>query len=135
MMAPMSEPPFLSIVRIWAAMAWADGVIVPAEAKAMKEFISLSPLDEQEQKKARSWLKKKVELEDDEFQDLSQSARVSLYRSAARIAALDRVIADEERAFLDSLRDSLEVSAEQAAKIEASVFAQHRVGEDDEPET
>ena len=111
-------------------MAWADGVIVPAEARAMKEFISLSPLNEEEQAKARSWLKKKVELEDHEFDDLRPDARASLYRSAARIAALDQVIADEERAFLDSLRDRLGISPEQARDIEAAVFAQHDVIQD-----
>ena len=127
----MSEPPFLTIVRIWAAMAWADGVIVPAEAKAMKEFISLSPLNEDEQAKARSWLKQKVELEDDEFQDLPPDTRAALYRSAARIAALDKVIADEERTFLDSLRARLAITPEQAQDIEADVFAQHGVSQDD----
>lgn len=127
MMRSMSEPPFLSIVRIWAAMAWADGVIVPAEATAMKEFISLAPLDEKEQAKARSWLKKKVELEEDEFLELRPDARLGLYRSAARIAALDQHIADEERVFLDALRDRLGITPEQAAETEAAVFAQHRV--------
>lgn len=132
MMARMSESSFLSIVRIWAAMAWADGVIVPAEAKAMKEFISLSPLDEKEQKTARSWLKQKVELNDQEFENLRPDARVSLYRSAARIAALDQVIADEERAVLDSLRDGLGLDHDKARAIEVEVFAQHGIVVDPE---
>lgn len=108
-------------------MAWADGVIVPAEAIAMKEFISLSPLDEHEQKLARSWLKKKVELDEKEFEGLQPDARVGLYRSAARIAALDQEIADEERAVLDALRDGLGLAPEKARELEIAVFAQHGV--------
>ena len=128
----MAESAFFSTLRVWAAMAWADGVIVPAEASAMKEFINLAPLEPGERTTAMSWLKERVELEGNEFGELNEQARANLYRSAARIAALDQKIAPEERAFLVTLRERLGIDEAGAHEIESTVFAQHRAIEEPE---
>lgn len=111
-------------------MAWADGVIVPAEATAMKEFINLAPLADDERVTAMTWLREKVELTAPDFAGLNEKARVNLYRSAARIAALDRKIAPEEREFLTLLRSRLELDDATAEEVEMAVFMQHEAIEE-----
>ena len=103
-------------------MAWADGKIVPAEATAMKEFISLAPISDEEQQIALGWLRERVELETSEFEGLRHDARASLYRSVARIAAIDKDVADAERALLKTLRTRLGIADELAESIENEVF-------------
>lgn len=120
-----SETPFLSVLRVWAAMAWADGRIVPAEATAMKEFICLAPISEEEQKIALGWLKKRVELDTAEFEGMRPDARANLYRSVARIAAIDKDVAEAERDLLKALRAPLGIADELAESIESEIFEAH----------
>ena len=40
----MAESPTLTVIRVWAAVAWADGVIAPAEADGFRRLIDASSL-------------------------------------------------------------------------------------------
>ena len=117
----MEESPYLSVIRVWAAAAWADGVIDDAEAAAMKRLVAVADLSEQERATAHTWLETKVELETDSIAGLSDSAREGIYRAAVRLAAVDRDVATEELTFLSRLRDGLTLSEGTAKQIESGV--------------
>lgn len=117
----MAESQFLSVIRVWAALAWADGVIADAEAAAMKRLIGSADLADAERATALSWLENKVELETANVSDLADEARRGIYRAAVRLAAVDLEIAAEERTFLDRLRAGLSIPDEVADEIEANV--------------
>jgi len=91
----------------------------------MKELISLAPITEKEQEIALGWLKKKVELDTTEFESMRHDARANLYRSVARIAAIDRDVAEPELALLKVLRVRLGIDDVLAESIEKEIFAAH----------
>ncbi len=117
-----SENPFLSVIRVWAALAWADDVIAEKEAVALKRLISSALLSQEERELALSWLENRVDLETSNLDDLREDARRGLYRSAAQLATVDGELADQEKALLHRLRDLLSVDAGVAGEIEADVF-------------
>ena len=117
----MGESQYLSVIRIWAALAWADDKIVDAEAAAMKRLVESADLTAEERKTALGWLDTKVELDTAGIAGLSDDARQGIYRAAGRLAAVDLEIADEERAFLDRLRDGLKIDEETARELEKGV--------------
>lgn len=88
----------------------------------MIEFIRLAPLDHNSRVLALSWLDTRVELVMDELNDLRPDARKNLYRSAVRIAALDRHIADGERAFLQVLQERLDIDDATVQEIHRGEF-------------
>src|SRR5687767_11246905 len=115
----MSETPYMSCLRVWVAMAWADGVIAPAEAEALRRLIALAPIKEAEREVARGWLVQPVELDTDYVASLGNEARRGVYQAAARLAKVDMKVAPEERALLDRLRDALGIDSTVAAEIES----------------
>ena len=117
----MDESPYLSVIRVWAAAAWADGVIADAEAAAMKRLVAVADLSEDERNTANSWLETKVELETASMKALSEGAREGIYRAAVRLAAVDCDVAVEELAFLSRLREGLSLEPAKAQEIEAGV--------------
>lgn len=119
----MGESQYLSVIRIWAAVAWADGVIADAEAAAMKRLVESADLTDEERQTALGWLENKVELDTANIDGLSEEARHGIYRAAARLAAVDLDVAAEERSFLDKLRTHLEISEQTAATLEKGVPA------------
>ncbi len=123
--SPMSEAenPFLSVIRVWAALAWAAGVIAENEAAALKHLIGSALLSEEEAKAAMGWLEGNVELDACNLRGLREDARHGLYRSAAQLAAVDNQIAEQERTLLLRLREMLAIEEKAAEEIEASVFA------------
>jgi len=114
----MSESPYMSCLRVWVAVAWADGVIVPAEAEALRRLIALAPIKDHERDKARGWLTTPVDLDTDYVSGLGNEARRGVYQAAARLAKVDLTIAPQERALLDRLRDALRLEPAVAAEIE-----------------
>jgi uncharacterized membrane protein YebE (DUF533 family) len=112
---------YLSVIRIWAATAWADGVIAEAEAAAMKRLIEAADLDASERETALGWLDAPVELDGIDLEGLSDEARSGIYRAAARLAAVDLDVAESERAFLGRLREALALDEATAREIEKSV--------------
>jgi len=124
--ANQTESQFLSVIRVWAALAWADDVVVEAEAAAMKRLIASAKLTDEERDTALGWLETKVELETANITDLSEEARQGIFRAAVRLAAVDLNVAAEERAFLDRLRDGLSIDEAKAKELEASVLDGHK---------
>ncbi|MCE9574077.1 MAG: hypothetical protein K8W52_13105 [Deltaproteobacteria bacterium] len=122
----MAENQFLSVIRTWAAMAWADGVVVAAEALAMRKLIESAELSAADRATAMGFLETKVELDTAGLSALSPDARKGVYKAACRLAAVDRDLAEPERALLARLRDGLELGAA-AAEIEAAVFGAPKV--------
>ena len=61
----MADSPFLTVIRIWAATAWADGKLAVPEAHALRRLIDGAELDEGERALAAGFLDAKVELDHD----------------------------------------------------------------------
>jgi hypothetical protein len=117
----MAENQFLSVIRIWAAMAWADDKVVAAEALAMERLIQAAELSEADRATARGFLKEKVELDTTNLGSLTEDARKGIYKAACRMAAVDRTLDPPEQALLEKLRDGLKIGAA-ADEIETQVF-------------
>lgn len=119
--ARMAESQFLSVIRVWAAMAWADGAIADAEAQALRRLIGAAELDDDERTAAYRFLDQRVDLDTANVESLSEDARRGIYRAACRMAAVDKSIAPGERSLLDRLRGHLGIGEEVARDIEAGI--------------
>ena len=110
----------LTIVRLWAAAAWADGAMHPSEAAALKRLVEaseeLSPTDRE---LALSYLQTAPSVDLAEVQRLSREAREGVYRAARGIVMLDRELAEAEVEFLARLRGSLGLEEAIIAKLDA----------------
>jgi uncharacterized membrane protein YebE (DUF533 family) len=122
----MAESQYLSVIRIWAALAWADGVIADSEAAAMRRLIESADLTDAERTSALAWLQEKVELDVASMASLSEEARHGIYRAAARLAAVDLEVAEEELHFLERLQKGLNIDAATAADLEKGIPALKR---------
>ncbi|HEU4735091.1 MAG TPA: DUF533 domain-containing protein [Kofleriaceae bacterium] len=117
----MAESQILSVIRIWAAVAWADGVMSPSEADSLERLIQTADLTEAERASARSFVQAPTELPERYLAELTQEARRGVYRAACRMAMVDRVLSATERALLERVRSLLGLSADLARELEASV--------------
>jgi uncharacterized membrane protein YebE (DUF533 family) len=117
----MGESQFLSVIRVWAAMAWADGVVHDNEAQALRRLIGAAELEDDERAAALRFVDEKVDLDTANIEGLSEDARRGIYRAACRMAAVDREIATAERSLLDKLRGHLGIAEEVAKDIEAGI--------------
>jgi len=120
-MSETSESQYLAVIRVWAALAWADDVIQDSEREAIMKLISVAQLSDEERATAKSLLDAKVELETESISGLSQAAREGIYRAALRLAMVDLDMATEEAAMLKRLRDGLSISDEDSKRIETSI--------------
>jgi tellurite resistance protein len=109
----------MSVLRVWAATAWADGVIAPAEAEVLRRLIAVAPIQQPERAAALGWLDEQVELDTERLRGLGKESRHSVYQSAVRLARIDLDLADQERALLERLRDALGIDPATAADIES----------------
>jgi uncharacterized membrane protein YebE (DUF533 family) len=106
----------LTAVKLWAAAAWADGVVVEAEAMTMRAIIAAAKLTEQERALASTWLEVKVSLEDVGLAKIPRDERLHIYSVACGVAAMDQDVAAAERAFLDRLGKALQLDDADARK-------------------
>ena len=113
--------PYMAVLRAWVAMAWADGVIAPAEAEALRRLVAVAPIQPADRDVALSWLDAPVELDTDFAKRLGKESRRGVYLAAVRLAKVDLHVADQERELLDRLRDALGIDAAAAEAIEAEV--------------
>lgn len=114
-----AESPYMSVLRIWLALAWADGVIAPAEAEALRRLIAVAPVQESERLVALGWLDERVELDTARVRQLGTESRHGVYQAAVRLARIDLDLAGEERALLERLREALAIDAKTAAELES----------------
>ncbi|HEX7837495.1 MAG TPA: hypothetical protein VF469_08540 [Kofleriaceae bacterium] len=123
----MAESQILSVIRMWAAVAWADGAMAEAEAESLRRLIRTAELTEDERAGARSFVEARTELPEAYLTHLTPEARRGIYRAACRMAMVDRVFSATERALLDRLRNLLSIPAEVAQELEAGVPGLTRV--------
>ena len=117
----MAESQVLSVVRVWAAVAWADGRMVEAEAEGLRRLIRGADLTAEERKTATGFLDTRVELPDVYLKGLNPESRRGIYRAACRMAVVDHVFAHAERKLLDRLQGMLGIPLEIAQEIEADI--------------
>jgi uncharacterized membrane protein YebE (DUF533 family) len=117
----MVESQILSVIRVWAAVAWADGMVAEAEAEGLRRLIRSADLTSEERSSAMAFLDQRVELPDLYLQNLNPESRRGIYRAACRMAVVDHVFASAERKMLDRLQGILAVPLDIAQEIEADV--------------
>jgi len=117
----MAESQILSVIRMWAAVAWADGVLAEAEARGLRQVIRTADLTADERTAATQFVETEVQLPETYLTSQSPEARRGVYRAACRLAVVDHVFAEAERKMLGKLRDLLGIPSEIAQEIEADV--------------
>lgn len=117
----MAESQILSVIRMWAAVAWADGVMSETEIDSLGRLIRTADLTDAERADARAFLETRTELPETYLTNLAPEARRGVYRAACRMAMVDRVFSATERALLDRLRTLLSIPADVALELEADV--------------
>jgi uncharacterized tellurite resistance protein B-like protein len=115
------ESQILSVIRMWAAVAWADGVMSETETESLSRLIRTADLTDSERAAARSFIETRTGLPETYLTNLTPEARRGVYRAACRMAVVDHVFSVTERALLDRMRNLLGVPAEIALEIEAEV--------------
>jgi tellurite resistance protein len=116
----MDETDVLRVLRVWAAIAWADGTLAAAEADGLRRVIAGDGLTEAERPAALALLEAPVALPA-ELTGLPEQARTGIYRAACRMAISDHVFTQRERRMLDQVRDLLELTPALAAELEREV--------------
>lgn len=119
MSSDRGESPYMSVLRVWVALAWADGVIAPAEAEVLRRLIAVAPVEESERSVALAWLDEPLELDASQLRQLGTESRHGVYQAAVRLARIDLNVAAQERALLERLRDTLGIDAATASDIES----------------
>ncbi|GEM_PF-876944 len=117
----LPEISYMAAVRVWAAAAWADGVVVPEEALAMARIIQELPLTDEERITARGWVDTRVELEDGEVAAWPYPIRVAVFRAAVEMVACDDEVVEAEQSFLSRLQVALNVAEDEATMALASL--------------
>jgi len=117
----MAESQILSVIRVWAAIAWADGVLAESEAEALRRLIRTADLTSEERVAAVRLLEAEVRLPDSYMNEVNAEARRGTYRAACRMAIVDHVLHETERKMLDKLRGLLAIPEEVAAEIEHDI--------------
>ena len=117
----MAETQILSVIRVWAAVAWADGVLAEAEAEGLRRLVRTADLTTEERTAALTFLDTRIELPDVYLNNLNPEARRGIYRAACRMAVVDHVFAHAERKMLDRLQNLLGIPLDIAREIEADV--------------
>jgi uncharacterized membrane protein YebE (DUF533 family) len=117
----MADSLILDVIRMWAAVAWSDGVLAEAEASGLRRLIRTADLTADERVAAYEVLEKSVQLPDTYLASLAPEARRGIYRAACRMAVVDHVFTTTERGILDRLRAQLAVPDEVAEEIESDV--------------
>src|SRR5262245_31933817 len=109
----------LTIVRLWAAAAWADGFLHPAEEAALRRLIEASTeLGEPERQHAMGLLTGPPGVKVEEVQKLDATSREGVYRAVLGIIRLDGKVTGEEQEWVARLRDRLGLDAAVLARIE-----------------
>ena len=118
---PVPHPQVMFMLRLLAAVGWADGELAESEAAALERMINASDLDDDERATARTWLSAAVELDTAAVEGLNDNQRLMTYQAALRMAMSDDEFAESERAFLGRVREALGLSEAQASELEAEM--------------
>ncbi|MCX5746488.1 MAG: hypothetical protein NT062_28765 [Proteobacteria bacterium] len=121
----MAESQILTVIRMWAAVAWADGVLAESEADGLRRLVRTAELTDEERVTAAKIVETPTKLEDIYLTELSPDARRGIYRAAVRMALVDHVIQDVERDVLRRMQVLLAIPVDVAAEIEHDVPGFH----------
>jgi uncharacterized membrane protein YebE (DUF533 family) len=116
----MADQQILSVIRLWAAVAWADGVLAESEAEGLRRLIRSADLTPEERTEASRYLDGKVS-PPETLELMAPEARRGIYRAACRMAVVDHELSATERKLLDRLRGILEIPDATAREIEAQI--------------
>ncbi len=119
--APAAESQILNVIRVWAAIAWADGALAPEEAEGLRRLVRNADLTDDERTAAWRFVSEPVAMPETYLTSLSPIARRGVYRAGCRVAVVDHVFTQNERRMLDRLRDLLGIPEDGAKEIEAEV--------------
>ncbi|CAN5861723.1 hypothetical protein BH11MYX3_BH11MYX3_07690 [soil metagenome] len=117
----MAESALLSVIRMWAAVAWADGVLAEPEAEGLRRLIRTAELTPEERAACGSFLEAPVPLPETYLTSMSVESRRGVYRAACRMAVVDHVFSDTEKKLLGKLRELLAIPGDIASEIESDV--------------
>ncbi|MBA3820147.1 MAG: TerB family tellurite resistance protein [Deltaproteobacteria bacterium] len=117
----MAESQIMSVIRVWAAVAWADGLLAQPEADGLRRLITSAELSAGERAEAIRYVEEKCTLPETYLTSLTPEVRRGVYRAACRMAIVDRVFAKAERRMLDRVRELLAIPSDIAGEIEADV--------------
>ena len=117
----MAESQILTAIRVWAAIAWADGILAEAEAQGLRRLIGAAELTIEERALAMTFLGTRTALPDAYLDTIKPEGRRGIYRAACRMAVVDSVFAQTERTMLQKLREFLGIPTDVAQEIEADV--------------
>ena len=117
----MAESQLLSVIRMWAAVAWADGVLAEPEAEGLRRLIRTAELTPDERDAASKFIDVEVSLPETYLTQMSPESRRGVYRAACRMAVVDHVFSDTEQKMLGRLRELLAVPDDIAAEIESDI--------------
>jgi uncharacterized membrane protein YebE (DUF533 family) len=119
----MDDSHYLTVIKVWAALVWADGVVTQPEAAAMRRLIEGADLSDADRDRALAFLDEEVKLDTAGLEAFSLTEREGIYRAAVKLSAIDDDITDSEIDFLTRLRKGLALDDATAEKIEDSVAA------------
>jgi uncharacterized membrane protein YebE (DUF533 family) len=111
------ESSFLTAVHVWAATAWADGVVTPEESAVMRGIIAVAKLTDEERQIARGWLENPVDLGDVKVDIIDADQREHIFSAALGVVAIDKEVAEAETVFIEHLREALDIDEETAAEL------------------
>ncbi len=117
----MAESALLSVIRMWAAVAWADGVLAESEAEGLRRLIRTAELTPDEREASGRFLEGPVELPETYLTSMSPESRRGVYRAACRMAVVDHVYSETEKKLLARLRELLAIPDDIASEIESDV--------------
>ena len=111
----------LQVIRVWAALVWADGLVAKKEGDALRRLIDTLELTDSERAIAEGYLDAEVTAEGAGLSEIGLPEREGIYRAAVNLAAIDDDFADQEIDFLGRLRKWLALEDRQAEAIEDAV--------------
>ncbi len=114
-----NEEIFLTAVKVWAATAWADGIMADNERELLDGVIRNAQVSDDTRAAALSCLTARVDLKDAAVDRLSASERAGVYRTACRLATVDRQLNRAEKAFLRRLGKRLGLDDAETAAMQA----------------
>ena len=122
---PGDEPATIAVIRMWAAVAWADGKLAPVENDALRRLIHAAALTVDERAQAYGFLDHPVD-EPSLTTGIPEAAKVGIYRAACRMAKLDGIVEPRERMLLATLSSALKLSPAATRQIETAIFTATR---------
>lgn len=115
------EQLFLDVMHIWAGAAWADGVLAPNERRLLGGLIEDADVSDATRDSARRFLDAPVKLDDAHADRLGPEERAGVFRAAAKMMTVDRLVSDDERTFLRRLAPVLALDEATAREIAVSM--------------